>query len=409
MNPSASFSAALLAGLLALPSAALASADTPRTPLDAIAQGKPSLTARARYEGVQQTGLRDADALTLRTRLGYTTAAWEGWRASLEFENVASPYPDRYNQAGLNPGGAGRAVVPDPTGTEVNQAWLSWGADGLTLTGGRQRLVLDNARFVGDVAWRQNLQTFDALVASYKSLPDFALTYAYLDRINRVFGDRHPQGRWSSRSHLAHASYSGFAAGTFAAYAYLLDFAPPAAAQSCATFGASFAGNTPLTDELKLAYRAELATQRDHGRSPLDYSATYALGELGLTAKPGALALGYELLGSDAGRTAVRTPLATLHAFNGWADVFLATPNAGLRETFVRTSANLPHGIGFLGFYRWFSTDRGSTRLGTELDLQLTRKFGKHFNALVKFADFDRSIPTLPNVRKIWAQLDYTY
>ena len=37
------------------------------------------------------------------------------------------------------------------------------------------------------------------------------------------------------------------------------------------------------------------------------------------------------MLGSDGGVAAFQTPLATLHAFNGWADLFLTTPARGLR------------------------------------------------------------------------------
>ena len=42
-----------------------------------------------------------------------------------------------------------------------------------------------------------------------------------------------------------------------------------------------------------------------------------------------ALTAGYEELGSDGGVAAFQTPLATLHAFNGWADLFLTTPGDG--------------------------------------------------------------------------------
>ena len=42
---------------------------------------------------------------------------------------------------------------------------------------------------------------------------------------------------------------------------------------------------------------------------------------------------GYELLGSDGVTVAFSTPLATLHAFEGWADKFLATPAAGITDS----------------------------------------------------------------------------
>lgn len=389
---------------LALAAAAL---PPPASIADAIAQGKVTLNLRARYEGVEQTGLRDADALTLRTRLGFTTAAYQGLKASVEFENIASPDGDAYSQAGLNPGGAGRAVVVDPEGTEVNQVWLAYTTGQTTATLGRQRLVLDNFRFVGDVGWRQNMQTFDAFVLSDKTLAKTTLTYAYLNRINRIFGDRHAQGNWDSNSHVFNASYAGLKAGTLTGYAYLLDF-DNAAAQSCATYGVSFAGASPLSKEIKLTYRLEAATQGDYGSSALSYTTEYYAVELGLAGKPGALALGYELLGSDGG-ISFRTPLATLHAFNGWADLFLATPANGIKDTYVKAVANLPQGIGFLAFYHKFEADRLGADYGTELDLQLTRKFGKLFTGTLKYADFESDSTAFADVKKLWVQVDFAY
>jgi hypothetical protein len=365
-----------------------------------------SLNVRLRYEDVEQTGLRDAEALTVRTRLGVSPAPFHGWTALLEGENIAALDADRYSQAGLNPGGTGRAVVADPTGSEINQAWVAFTGGRTTATLGRQRLVLDNARFVGDVGWRQNMQTFDGVVVQDKSLDQTTVTYAYLDRINRVFGDRHSQGYWRSDSHLLNASYTGLPGGTLTGYAYLLDFRPAAAANSCATYGASFAGAAKLPSGLKLAYRLEAAHQTDYGSSPLDYSANYFLLETGLAAAPGGLTAGYEVLGSGHG-TGFKTPLATLHAFNGWADLFLATPAAGLRDTYVKAAANLPAAVSLLAFEHWYETDTTRARLGSEFNLQLSRKFGQTVTGLVKYASFRRDSPLFPNVQKIWAQVEF--
>lgn len=374
---------------------------------DALTQGKVSINARTRYEHVEQTGLKDANALTLRTRLGFTTAALHGFKASVELENIASPNGDRFNQAGINPGGAGRAVVADPEGSEVNQAWLAYTKGGTTAVLGRQRLVLDNARFVGDVNWRQNQQTFDGFTLVSKSFEELTLNYGYLSRINRVFGDEHPQGNWDSDSHLFNAGYTGFKAGTLTAYAYLLDF-DNAAAQSSATYGASFAGAAPLSADVKLAYRAEFAAQTDHASSTLDYSTGFYAFELGLSGKPGSLTAGYEELGSDNG-TGFRTPLATLHAFNGWADVFLTTPGGGLRDSYLKMTAGLPGQIRFLAFHHWFEADGSGADYGTELDLQLSRKFGKFLTGLVKYARFESDNVAFPNVEKIWAQVEFAW
>ena len=397
----------LLPLVLLLAAAPLVGAD-PVSLHDALAQGKVSLNARLRYESVEQAGLRDADALTLRTRLGYTTAPLHGWKAMVEAENIVAANPDSYSQAGLNPGGAGKAVIADPETTEINQVWIAFTQDKTTTTVGRQRLVLDNARFIGDVGWRQDRQTFDAVVLTDKSLDQTTLTYAYLDQINRVFSDRHAQGKWQSDSHVFNASYTGFAAGTFTGYAYLLDFKKVAAPNSCATYGASFVGTTKLSADLKLAYRAELATQSDYGSSLLSYSANYYDLEAGLVTKPGSATLGYEVLGSG-DNVGFKTPLATLHAFNGWADLFLATPAAGLRNTFLKGTANLPEGFTGTAFYHWFQTDATGVGLGTELDLQLTRKFGKAVTWLVKYADFRHDSTAYPDVRKFWVQVEFNY
>jgi hypothetical protein len=373
----------------------------------ALTEGKASVNARLRYESAEQTGLKDSAALTMRTRLGYSTAPLQGWKAMVEAENVLAVNGDSYNQAGLNAAGVGRVVIADPETTEINQLWLSFSEEQTTATLGRQRLVLDNARFVGDVGWRQNQQTFDAVTLQDKSLPQTTLTYAYLWQINRVFGREHAQGRFDSNSSVLNASYAGFAAGTVTAYAYLLDF-DNAATQSCATYGISFAGAKKINDATKLTYRAELATQSDYGSSPLAYRATYLSLEAGLAGKTGSLALGYEVMGSDGG-VSFRTPLATLHAFDGWADLFLTTPGNGLRDSYLKTGINLPEGFNLLGFYHVFTADRLGADYGKEADLQVSRKFSTAVTGTVKYARFRHDLASLPDVTKFWLQLEYTY
>ncbi|MEO6875894.1 MAG: alginate export family protein [Opitutaceae bacterium] len=375
------------------------------SPTEAFSQGKFSLNARLRYEEVQQTGLLDGEALTLRARIGFTTAAWQGWKAMLEAEGITAADGDSYSQAGINAGGAGHAVIADPEMSEISQAWVAYSTGATTATLGRQRLVLDNARFIGDVGWRQNMQTFDAFVVQDKSLPKTTLIYAYLQQINRVFGPDHPQGKWQSDSHVFNASYAGWAVGTLTGYAYLLDFTS-SAVNSCATYGASFAGGMPLTRDVKFIYRAEAATQSDYRISPLTYTAGYYLLEAGLGLKSASLTLGDEVLGSDH-NVGFKTPLATLHAFNGWADLFLTTPAKGLRDTYIRATASLPGEISLLTSYHQFEAEVGGADFGHEFDVQFTRKFGPRVTALVKAADFRRDATTYPNVRKFWVQLEF--
>jgi len=367
-----------------------------------------SLNLRTRYEGVEQDGLLDASALTARTRIGFTPSIAESWSAFIEGENIVAIDSHSYNQAGLNSGLAGRAVAADPETTELNQLWVAYEANGTKAIVGRQRLVVDNVRFIGDVGWRQNNQTFDAVTLRNESLEGTTLTYFYLDRINRVLGREHAQGRWDSNSHGINASTKRLPGGTITGYGYLLEFGN-AAANSSATYGASWAGAQAIDDGLKLIYRAEMAQQTDYGNSPLNYTNWYSLGEVGFAGAPGRLAAGIERLGSNNG-VGFKTPLATLHAFNGWADGFLATPGAGLQDKYVKVKTTLPGAINAMVVWHQFETDRGSKDLGSELDLVFSRKLTKAVTLTGKFADFDAaSASGKVDVRKIWIQGDFSW
>ncbi|MCU0792410.1 MAG: alginate export family protein [Opitutaceae bacterium] len=421
--------ATLTAGLVALCAQAAAQtaapapvvASTPPAPAslqDALLKGKPSLNARLRYETVDQEGFTDADALTFRVRAGYTTGTYAGFQAMVEGEANVPLVTDYYDGTGTN---ASRyATVADPEIYELNQAWLSYTHEKTKATLGRQRINLDNARFVGDVAWRQNQQTFDAAVLQDKSFDKLTLTYAYLSKVNRVFDDRAAQYDWNSDSHIANASYAGLPFGTLTGYAYLLDFPETedlAKAHSSQTYGASFAGSPKITDDISALYRIEYATQRDYASSALNYQSDYYLGELGAKfLKNYTLSLGYEVLGSDDGRagSGFKTPLSTLHAHNGWADKFLATPDGGLEDTYLKATAALPANLAFTGLYHWFESDETGVAFGTELDLQLTYTFNKQFSATAKAALYtgDSAAPTAAlraDTDKYWLQIDYAY
>src|SRR5665213_1764731 len=183
---------------------------------DAIGNSKISVNARLRWEYADQSNLKAANAETLRTRFGLTTAPLYGFQAMIEAENVLSlGEKNDYNAAGSNPGGAGKTIIADPTTTELNQAWLSYTYTNLptTIKGGRERIVLDNARFIGDVAWRQNQQTFDAASVQSSPIKDLTVFYSYVWDVHRVFGDvsglpvTSPNHDFKSDSHLINVSY----------------------------------------------------------------------------------------------------------------------------------------------------------------------------------------------------------
>lgn len=397
------------------PAAPAAAAQPPASLIDALSKGKTSLNVRLRYEHVAlDNALADADALTVRTRLAYRTAAFHGFTAALEAQNTTALVDDY-----AFPGGTGAqspavtATVADPALTDISQAWLAYAYQKTNVTLGRQNLVLDNARFIGNVAWRQNYQTFDALVLRDATLDKLTLTYGYLWGVNRIFGDLSAaQPDYDSDSHILNLSYAGLPFGTLAAYAHLLDF-DNAPAASTTTYGLSYTGDAALTGDLRLAYRAEYATQTDHGASTLDYRSAYTLGELGLVfAKKYGLTLGYEELGTDnpALNHGFKTPLATLHAFNGWADIYLNTPNRGLTDLYLKASATLSPKLGLLAFYHRFESDAGGLDYGDEIDLQLTCTVNKNLSLLAKAAFFNAGVaPGTVDTNKFSLQADFAF
>lgn len=87
------------------------------------------------------------------------------------------------------------------------------------------------------------------------------------------------------------------------------------------------------------------------------------------------LTLGYEQLGSDDGVRGFTTSLATLHAFQGWTDRFLDTPDAGIRDLYVNLAGSLA-GIALAANFHQLSSDVNSIDYGTEFGVSASKKFG---------------------------------
>jgi hypothetical protein len=398
---------------------------------DAIGQSKIHFQWRPRYEYADTELFKPSQAFTMRTIFGLTTAELHGLQGMIEAANISVIGDrDRYNAGDNNTPGTGnngdKTLVLDPPTTEINQAWVSYNhtnwASGAKA--GRQTVNLDNQRFLGAVDWRQNPQTFDALRLNNHSVKDLALSYLYLGRVNRVGGNvdhlSAPLKDFQSSSHVFHAEYAGLKPGKATAYVYLLDLENSAGnANSCATYGLSFDGQMPLNDEWKATYRAEFAWQTDYADMQPSYSAPYLHLKAGGAVDRYTFGVGYELLGAD-NNVGFKTPLATLHAFNGWADVFLNTPSTGLQDFYVFATFKLPHEIPLtVALHKFNAQTGGGYNYGEEVDLSASKKLGKHWTALVKYAYYDAmngfaAAGTSPSgsnndVHKFWLQMDFQF
>lgn len=137
----------------------------------------------------------------------------------IELENVHAVGANDYNST--TNGRADLPAVADPENTELNQAYLSYhDLPGTVVSLGRQRLALDNQRYIGAVGFRQNEQTFDALTVINSSVPDLGLAYVYVKQVLRIFGDDNVLGSLNSNSHALRAAYSGLDIANIVGYGY---------------------------------------------------------------------------------------------------------------------------------------------------------------------------------------------
>ncbi|MBU6298579.1 MAG: hypothetical protein KGJ79_17755 [Alphaproteobacteria bacterium] len=367
---------------------------------DALAGGKPLVDVRLRYEGVNDDNCalcagKDADAKTLRARLGYETGTWNGFSALAEFDQIWSLGPEDYDSK--SNGHTTFPLVADPQLTTLNRLQLSYsGIDHTTITAGRQEIVLGDARFIGNVGFRQHEQTFDGVSVVNTSLPDTKLFYAWIGGVNRVFGPGSHGGpaigHYISDSHLFNAVYTGVSHLKLESYVYLLDL-KEAPAASTATYGARAEWREPLSDGLSAMLVGALAHQNEYASNPNKVSLDYWTLEGGLAYAGFNGGIGYEAMGGN-GKVGFSTPLATLHAFDGWADLFLATPVNGIDDFYGKLSYVFKNVLGVARLapqvvYHSFTTDRTNVGIGNEWDLALNAAFDKHFSLNASYGSYD--------------------
>lgn len=379
----------------------------------------PIVDARLRRESVDQPAT-EADAVTLRLRAGFEAKHASGLSLLAEGEGTlaldthynAFPFvvADRQRRPAFS-------TVADPMTVELNRLQLQYKGKRATLTLGRQRINIDDQRWVGSVAWRQNEQTFDAVRAEAKVGP-VALDATYAVGQRTIYGaDAGPRQSYKGDFVLLNAA-AKLGPVNLRGFAYLVDYDEAVAfANSSQTYGAKATAALPLAPVTRLNLMASYARQSDYGSAPLAYSADYVAAEAGLEHKRLAVTAGWEKLGSDAAAAggasrAVQTPLASLHKFNGWADLFLTTPNKGLQDLYAGTTYTfagvkaLP-GLNAAVAWHRFDSDVGSVRYGNEWDASLGCKIGA-VALLAKFADY-RARGFGVDTRKVWLQAEVRY
>jgi hypothetical protein len=104
--------------------------------------------------------------------------------------------------------------------------------------------------------------------------------------------------------------------------------------------------------------------------------------------------------------------LATLHAFQGWADVFLATPPDGVRDLYAGVSyATLPwpaqQPVVFTVVAHDFTDDSGGADFGSEFDASARFTLNERVSLEARAAMFEGEDPRFADRTKIWFAVEY--
>ncbi|MEO8300307.1 MAG: hypothetical protein ABI608_00865 [Rhizomicrobium sp.] len=428
----------VVAGALCLLCSTAAHAELPLAGI--IAQGRAVIDLRARYETVTDNSKAlDANAGTVRARLGYDTGYWNSFQLGFDFDQIWTVGGATYNST--RNGKTAYPTVADPAMTTLNRLTLTYASDFDTkFTVGRQRLLIGNQRYVGNVGWRQHEQTYDSLSLVNTSIEDLSFTYAYLYRVNRIGGPAIPvpsttnpaatgqANYFKSDSHVMDAVYIGVDNLRLEAYSFLLDLSAPgfatAPAQrtatsrlSTATYGGRADYSVALAEDVTGKLTGEVAHQTNYANNPLSISLNYWLGEGSVTYKGLTGLVGYEVLEGN-GTIGFATPLATLHLFNGWADMFLTTPANGLKDFYLKAAYVLPadfidmRSLTATVFYHDFTTDNLTAGIGSEWDASLELAVDANASLLAKYAVYRGAgvaFGGFPDKSIFWLQLAYKY
>lgn len=399
----------VLSGMVLLASSMLLMGADEATPIQAITTGKATLELRTRFEQVEDdASAKSADALTNRLALSFQTGSWKGLSVFAQFEDISTLAEPRYFVPQTGYGRSDHAVVADPPLSQLNQFYLEW--QGLRV--GRQAINLDNQRFIGSVAWRQNDQTFTGATYINKTLiPQTEFTLAHLTQVQNIVGQTKPIG-----AEVANLHSTFIPGGNLRAFYYAFDEGDQAIrnTSNVVTKDTSFAHTGARLDGevWKVLYDLSFVNQKKY-KDATD-SGT-------MEAKYSYLGLGFKftqdhslMLASEKLEGGFKTPYATLHAWNGWADRFLTTPAKGLVDRYGQYRGKAG-AWSFEAAYHVFSAEQDGGAYGKETDLLAGFKARPWLSLLVKAADYraDAETPIIgtanKNLKKFWLQTLLTF
>jgi hypothetical protein len=359
-----------------------------------------------------------ANAVTSRLRIGLLSPVFHGIQGYAEYEGNLAMQND-YNST--RNGNTAYSTVADPEKSELNQLWISYaGIPDTVIKGGRQRIKLDDDRFIGNAGWRQMETTFDSVLVTHNNQQLYGLTVnaGYIGNVQTFTATNE-----HIEAPILNINYKVGDYGNLVGYGYWLDYTERENYEkSSQTYGLRMTNFQKPEDTLKLSdnygvfYTAEWGHQEDYGHGPTNYAVDRLNLMGGLTAYNLTFQGAVEQLDGKGTNKTFDTPLGTNHAFQGWADLFLVTPKNGIRDVFGTMIGTFDRGDVILtGTYHNFTDDTGQITYGDEWDFSALKKFGKHYSVLVKYAYYSASdysgADTFSNTdtQKIWFQANSSF
>lgn len=381
-----------IALLLLMPNMAMAEEATSFA--DAITGGKFSGNMKFRWENVNQDNkLNDANAYTLRTQIGYETKALFGFSINTQVYGL-SPFNDDYNDLKKGDPITSRrtySVVADPEDYDFHQVYLQWANADTNVKFGRQNMFLDNWRYIGDVRFRQNWAVFNGLSFVNTSLPKTTVTLAHFEQIKQIT-TKIENGNFE----IANIKYAITPTTSLVGCGYFNDWdGADLKPTSNKTFGLRLDGKSNLHYQWHVLYTAEYAKQDDYKTGNQDIDNYYYRVGGGVEYNSWFMRIDQEKLSSNSNKRAFQTQLGTNHLFQGWADVFLITPNEGIDDTILIAGGKFM-GATIKTEYHWISSDSSFAKVGggsgnqygTEFDLGIYYHLTKQLTGSVEYAYF---------------------
>lgn len=396
-----------------------ASAEEAASFKEAITEGKFSGNFKFRWENVNQdNALDDANAYTLRTQIGYETKPFNGFSVNAQIYGL-SPFNDDYNDIKKGDPIASRrtySVIADPEDYDFHQVYLQWANATNKVKFGRQQMFLDDWRYIGDVRFRQNWQVFNGLSYVNTALDKTTITLAHFEQVKQIT-TKIQDGNFE----IANVKYAITPTTSVVGYGYFNDWDGTALkATSNKTFGLRLDGKSKVDDQWKVLYTAEYAKQSDYKDGNKDIDNYYYRVGGGAGYGDWFVRLDQEKLSGNSKGRAFQTQLGTNHLFQGWADLFLTTPNSGIEDTMIIAGgkfmgATLKAEYHFINSDRDFNKVGGGTgdNFGKELNFGVYKPFTKQISGSIEYAKFTEDDKALggrkPTTEKIWLTGMYTF